>query len=529
MINKQIENAIELLADRGVIFSVQDVAAYTSLEGLEDVIETALRWKCVNKTILSIDEQQNDAASSPRYLKTCVVEKWWVHQTVRWAEAGLNYLPAAQLAHSMSSAFLALNERVWDAPPPSLLAVGHRWAMVDTGCVTGTFVFPWASILRFNPEFIEIFRSIFNFELSPPTWLDDLSLNTSVEEALSVMCNKKHLHEQEYTIIRGRFGIDTGQKATLEQLGERCGISRERVRQIEKRALNQLRHSSFFQHLWSIFAADFIRSGGSLLIAESSMTPHRRLLMESIGLKAAHIPELRLHVIETGIDLAVYHNILCNVNSYLGFKAKQTYASKIETLQFLSRDDDIRIHAAEEKCFAAKISKTRPAMLREALRSLGRAAHYEEIAQECNELFPENQTSARNWHAALSWKNSIDLGIVWIGSKGRYGLKEHGYSRPSTDFLDAVSRIVKSRFSENRQPVSVDFVEAELSKHRREVNRNSIMIALGINDRLEDVGGGKYVPRSHDLSEKPNETLRSSYDVDAAFEAFQADDMDSDL
>ena len=343
------------------------------------------------------------------------------------------------------------------------------------------------------------------------------------------MCNKKHLHEQEYTIIRGRFGIDTGQKATLEQLGERRGISRERVRQIEKRALNQLRHSSFFQHLWSIFAADFIRSGGSLLIAESSMTPHRRLLMESIGLKAAHIPELRLHVIETGIDLAVYHNILCNVNSYLGFKAKQTYASKIETLQFLSRDDDIRIHAAEEKCFAAKISKTRPAMLREALRSLGRAAHYEEIAQECNELFPENQTSARNWHAALSWKNSIDLGIVWIGSKGRYGLKEHGYSRPSTDFLDAVSRIVKSRFSENRQPVSVDFVEAELSKHRREVNRNSIMIALGINDRLEDVGGGKYVPRSHDLSEKPNETLRSSYDVDAAFEAFQADDMDSDL
>ena len=168
MINKQIEDAIELLADRGVIFSVQDVAAYTSLEGLEDVIETALRWKCVNKTILSIDEQQNDAASSPRYLKTCVVEKWWVHQTVRWAEAGLNYLLAAQLAHSMSSAFLALNERVWDAPPPSLLAVGHRWAMVDTGCVTGTFVFPWASILRFNPEFIEIFRSILISNYRPP-------------------------------------------------------------------------------------------------------------------------------------------------------------------------------------------------------------------------------------------------------------------------------------------------------------------------------------------------------------------------
>ena len=50
------------------------------------------------------------------------------------------------------------------------------------------------------------------------------------------------LSEREEQVIRMRFGIDNGDVHTLEQIGRRFGVSRERIRQIEERALNRLRH-----------------------------------------------------------------------------------------------------------------------------------------------------------------------------------------------------------------------------------------------------------------------------------------------
>ena len=45
-------------------------------------------------------------------------------------------------------------------------------------------------------------------------------------------------------LVRLRFGIDGGQPMTLEDIGARFGITRERVRQIEQKAMRKLRHPS---------------------------------------------------------------------------------------------------------------------------------------------------------------------------------------------------------------------------------------------------------------------------------------------
>jgi RNA polymerase primary sigma factor len=50
------------------------------------------------------------------------------------------------------------------------------------------------------------------------------------------------LTEREETVLRLRFGIGDGYQRTLEEVGNRFGVTRERVRQIETKALRKLRH-----------------------------------------------------------------------------------------------------------------------------------------------------------------------------------------------------------------------------------------------------------------------------------------------
>ena len=49
------------------------------------------------------------------------------------------------------------------------------------------------------------------------------------------------LPDREQAIIRLRFGLDDDQVETLEEIGVRYGVSRERIRQLEAKALSRLR------------------------------------------------------------------------------------------------------------------------------------------------------------------------------------------------------------------------------------------------------------------------------------------------
>lgn len=73
---------------------------------------------------------------------------------------------------------------------------------------------------------------------SPYEAVQTRELAGRVEEILST------LSEREEKIIRLRFGIGEKAEYTLEEIGKRFNVSRERIRQIEKKALNRLRHSS---------------------------------------------------------------------------------------------------------------------------------------------------------------------------------------------------------------------------------------------------------------------------------------------
>lgn len=52
------------------------------------------------------------------------------------------------------------------------------------------------------------------------------------------------LPERERQVVRYRFGLETGERTSLERIGEIFGVTRERIRQIESRAMTKLRASA---------------------------------------------------------------------------------------------------------------------------------------------------------------------------------------------------------------------------------------------------------------------------------------------
>ncbi|WP_303826372.1 sigma factor-like helix-turn-helix DNA-binding protein, partial [Ruminococcus flavefaciens] len=52
------------------------------------------------------------------------------------------------------------------------------------------------------------------------------------------------LTDREAKVLKLRFGLEDGKSRTLEEVGQRFDVTRERIRQIEAKALRKLRHPS---------------------------------------------------------------------------------------------------------------------------------------------------------------------------------------------------------------------------------------------------------------------------------------------
>ena len=169
---------------------------------------------------------------------------WWIRQSILQAlaeQARIVRLPLNQVGslNKINKAFARFEQEHERTPSPEELASVldlPKEKVSDTLRVSGRHVSVDAPFS--DGEDNNLLDVLVNSD-SPNAdrGLINESLSTEVERALST------LTDREKDIIRYFFGIGCPEM-TLEEIGEKFGLTRERVRQIKEKAIRRLRHSS---------------------------------------------------------------------------------------------------------------------------------------------------------------------------------------------------------------------------------------------------------------------------------------------
>ena len=169
---------------------------------------------------------------------------WWIRQSILQAlaeQSRIVRLPLNQVGslNKINKAFSRFEQEHERRPSPEELAETldlPAEKVADTLRVSGRHISVDAPFVEGEDN--SLLEVLVNDDspVADKTLINE-SLSTEVERALAT------LTERERDIIRLFFGINC-QEMTLEEIGEKFGLTRERVRQIKEKAIRRLRHSS---------------------------------------------------------------------------------------------------------------------------------------------------------------------------------------------------------------------------------------------------------------------------------------------
>lgn len=170
---------------------------------------------------------------------------WWIRQSIMQAlaeQSRIVRLPLNRVGslNKISRTFSELEQKFQREPSPEEIAeilditadevrenlsVGGRQVSVDAPFANGE-----------ESSLLDVLES--TSEVTPDSSLLEDSLRKEVQRALAT------LTQREAEVISYYFGLNGEQALTLEEIGEKFNLTRERVRQIKEKATRRLRHSS---------------------------------------------------------------------------------------------------------------------------------------------------------------------------------------------------------------------------------------------------------------------------------------------
>lgn len=457
-------------------FTTQELLEFADPETDHEVLQRAL---LNDKRFVALGQEASDQYF---FVPEITLFRRFIYLSFRLAQARQARLNTSQLANYMSS--LRLDGR-WDAPPVQAVNFGHQFGFVASAWTPGQYVFPLARLMlhlvpyRVEAAILEIFakKENQNADYQKP-------IEYWAKEALS------RFDECGVYVVQRREGLSTGARATLEEIGADLGITRERVRQIEKRTWKRLQHPANLTPFLKGFLYEIMRRQGSLVISaeESSL----RFLAKCIGIPQVEVPHTGLVILGAlRKDIASMESLWRRPQLF----DVDTIATRLESeCRLCLSEPDLRVVSERvARSHWERPTKTQRVYL--ALRSIGKPAHYAEVWEEYNRLFPDEPSTEHNIHATLLRE---EHGVVWIGVKGTFALEEWGYQRPSKTLFEIVTEIVKKIYEHTGKPVPFHVIMAEVGKYRQLVNPVSLVFATHFNPNLQRVFKDSFVPKGPD-------------------------------
>lgn len=454
-------------------------------------------------------------ADEDRFILDSVLFRWFSHLNVRLAQARQFRLSERQVAILMSH---LREDGKWDSPPTEAIRWGRSLGLIGSCYTPGQYVFPLAWLLSFmSLSSIQIAADVLKDFAEKRRWKGPLKklLEESLQNGFSQFIHQAvhtEIAKKAVHVVKAREALLTGTKTTLEQLGTTFGLTRERIRQLEKEFWYTLSRSKRMRRSFLIaLVCDFMDESGSLIVSTTSQkAPLRRFLVKCGGIPHVELLHIGLLIL---VALPKHLTSLKFPKSISKKTDADAIANRLDSKDQVSLfDSDVKILAESMANFLSEsMAKFRRKPLRAtdrvylALRAIGRPAHYSEVADVNNFLFPDHLATDRNIHAALSREQH---GVVWIGVRGTFALKEWGYEHPSKSLFETVTEIVKKKYKRTRKPVRFAVIMAEIGKYRRFVKPSSLTIAAHCNPNLRSIFKDSFIPKG------PNDKVQDEISAD---------------
>jgi len=333
------------------------------------------------------------------------------------------------------------------------------------------------------------------------TNLDRAALSNAIEHNLKLL--KK---DRDREVLRRRHGVAaSGQNQTLEQIGQELGITRERVRQIEKAATNRIRQNHNSQTDVHNQIDEVLANYGGVMCFGDLCTElnldeadqaHLALILKlnpNIGWYDEQQYAIPLVVINDSFsesDILALHDDLISTMTELKKPAKfSTVAARIDgphqesTLQQIALAST-KISNFEDNWGLSKWPEVNPKSIRDkiflVLKKAGRPMHFTEIANNIGKLKanPKKVTTQAVHNELIKDKRFVLIG------RGIYALTEWGYQAGTVaDIIEEVLR--------ESSPLSRDEIIRRVLA-RRQVKASTIVLNLQEKPQFERVDKGVY-------------------------------------
>lgn len=325
------------------------------------------------------------------------------------------------------------------------------------------------------------------------------------------------LSQKERYVIERRFNLDHTRMHTLEEIGQHFQVTRERVRQIEKSALQKLRRNAFTTLLPTVFSfsKEFLQERGGVLRQDFFFSA---LLQEVLDTTSVHLESLRL-----ALELDPSFSLTGNTIQFHPFIRLQEIPENVvedvcenafrildEHGEVMKKDDffarlqkvysnftfaipaffasvlplDKRIKILNSMYGLFEWRHIHPRTLRDkiffTLRENKKPIHFVEISNRIlNSNFDKKRVNVQAVHNELIRCDEFIL----IG-RGIYALREWGYDKGT------VTEVVEEILKEKGEMDQEDIVSEVLK--RRQVKRITILLALKNEKKYERVGRKRY-------------------------------------